>query len=331
MTVPDVTILTVTHNTGRYLPACVASVQAQAGVTWEHLVADNGSTDNTTSFLESVRAADSRLRVVRFPENLGYGEAMRRSRAEVRGRFIAFLDADDLMRPDRLARQTRWLVSNPEFNSVFADAEPIDAEGNSLGARVFAAGTEAALRKFSEFSMPACHSTGMVRAEDYHLVTAEAYLRQAPDFDIVCRLLDHGRVGFLPEIVGSYRRHSSQVSRTRQVSQACEGAGVGLLAARRRAGLPEDLAGLRTWIETLKESAASLGEVHAAFAARAGREGFARLELYHARRAVRRGCLRSLPRVATALFAPRAHAGPWGERWTLALAGPLRLSGIKAR
>lgn len=292
---------------------------------------DNGSTDGTASYLTAAQMEDPRVRMVRLPENLGYGQAMRLAVAEVRGRSVAFLDADDLMRPDRLARQSRWLDSHPEFTAVFADAEPIDSEGRSLGRRVFAAGSEQALRRFAEFSMPACHSTGCVRSDVFREVACTAYLRQASDFDLVCRLLERGRIGFMDEIVGAYRRHPNQVSETGRVLQACEGAAVGLMAARRRAGLLEDSTGIRAWVDTLKLTATCVGAVHAAFAVRAGQEGFARLELYHARRAVRRGRVGSLLHVITALLARRAYAGSLRERYTLAVAGPLRLSGVNRR
>ncbi len=329
MSQPEVTVITVSYNAGRYLPACVESVRAQRGVNWEHLLIDNGSTDGTTEYLRIARAEDARLRVIRLPENHGGGKGMFVAGPEASGRYVAFIDGDDLMEPDRLARQVQWMGAHPNFLGVYADARAIDEDGRILAERVFAARSEAALRRFAEFSMPGCHSTGLMKTEAFQAAACHGTFRRASDLDLLGRVLERGRVGFLPATVGSYRRHPAQITVTGRIPQACDGAAIGLLAARRRAGVPEDFAGLKPWLDGLTERAASVGEVHAAFAKRAAREGFARLELYHARRAVRRGWLGSLPRMLTSLLARRAYAGSLGERWTLAWAGPLRLSGIK--
>jgi glycosyltransferase involved in cell wall biosynthesis len=325
----DVTVLTVAHNAGRFLPACLESVRAQQGVRWEHLVIDNHSSDHGVDYLIAEQRKDSRLRVVWLAENEGCGGGLRHAGPEVQGRFVVFLDADDLMAPDRLARQVEWLEANPAQVAVYGHAEAIREDGTPLGERVFAAGSEDALKRFVEFSMPACHSTGCVRTDFFRKVAARAVYRQAADYDAICRLFDEGPVGFLPEVVSFYRRHPLQVSNTGRVRQACEGAAAGLVAARRRAGLPEHPSGFALWLAGLIGRARSVGMVHAAFAIRSGEEGFARLELYHARRAVRRGHGRSLFRVFTALFSRRAHAGCFAERWKLAWAGPLRTAGIR--
>lgn len=325
----DVTVLTVVHNAGRYLPACLESVRAQQGVTWEHLVIDNHSSDDGVDYLLAELRQGSGLRVVWLDDNGGCGGGIHHAGREIRGRYVAFLDADDLMAPDRLVRQVQWLEAHPGHVALYAHAEAIREDGTPVGERVFAAGSEDALRRFAEFSMPACHSTGCVRTDFFQRVAALAVYRQAADYDAVCRFLDFGPVGFLPEVVSSYRRHPLQVSNTGRVRQACEGAAAGLVAARRRAGLPENPADFTTWLAGLIARARSVGMVHAAYAIRSGEEGFARLELYHARRAVRRGHWRSLFRVFTSLFSRRKHAGSFAARWKLAWAGPLRVAGIR--
>ncbi len=325
----DVTVVTVAHNALRFLPACLNSVRAQQGVRWEHLVIDNHSTDGGSDFLRAEQRQDPRLRVVFLAENSGCGGGLHHAGPEIRGRFVAFLDADDLMTSGRLAHQVAWLEAHSAQVAVYGHAEAISEDGARLGERVFAAGSEDALRRFAEFSMPACHSTGCVRADIFRKVATRAVYRQAADYDAICRLLNDGPVGFHPEVVSLYRRHPLQVSNTGRVRQACEGAAAGLAAARRRVGVLEDPPDFAPWLAGLIARAQSVGMVHAAYAIRSGEEGFARLELYHARRAVRRGHWRSLFRVYTSLFSRRQHAGSFAARWELAWAGPLRVAGIR--
>jgi glycosyltransferase involved in cell wall biosynthesis len=330
MNATDVTVLTVVHNGARYLEACLESVRNQTGLSWEHVVVDNGSTDETPSLLAVAQAADPRLRILRLPENTGPGGGLKAAVPHIRGRYVAIIDADDLMKPRRLERQAAVLDSDPALVAVYGHAEMISADGHSLGRRVFAAGSERALREFAKFWTPAVPSTMCVRASAYCEEILKMLFPFAEDYDFVCRLLERGRVGFLPEEVSAYRRHGAQTTQTRQLALAWYVSAIGLLAARRRAGrteVPAELVPL-TQGKAIKE-AGSIGEVHAEFARLAAREGIAWLEVFHARRALRRGQVRALPHMIFPFILPRPHRGSWRKLWQLAWRGPLHVAGIK--
>ena len=88
---PDVSVVIVTWNGLQHLDTCLASVQAQRGVTTETIVVDNGSTDGTADY---VRSRFPWTRFVRLPENLGFAGGNNAGVREATGRFVAFLNND---------------------------------------------------------------------------------------------------------------------------------------------------------------------------------------------------------------------------------------------
>lgn len=108
---PTVSILMPALNAAAFLPRAVASVVAQTRQDWELIIADDGSTDDTPGLARDLARADPRIRVLPAPETGPRGAAAARNRAmEVaRGRYLAFLDADDEWLPEKLARQLGWM------------------------------------------------------------------------------------------------------------------------------------------------------------------------------------------------------------------------------
>jgi glycosyltransferase involved in cell wall biosynthesis len=100
---PEVTVLIATRNRRRFLPDAIATALAQEDVELEVVVVDDASDDETPELL--ARTADPRVRVVRLPEQVGMGEARNAGIATARGKWVAFLDDDDLWSPHKLRRQ----------------------------------------------------------------------------------------------------------------------------------------------------------------------------------------------------------------------------------
>jgi teichuronic acid biosynthesis glycosyltransferase TuaG len=98
---PVVTIVIPTYNHCRFLREALQSVQAQSFVEWEVIVVNNHSTDDTIAVVESF--ADARIRLENFHNHGVIGASRNRGIVLARGAFIAFLDSDDLWRPQKLA------------------------------------------------------------------------------------------------------------------------------------------------------------------------------------------------------------------------------------
>ena len=105
---PLVSIITPSWNVERLIGETILSVQAQTLADWELLIADDCSTDNTTAVIESYAAKDPRIRLIRQPRNGGPALARQAAIEQAQGRFVAFLDSDDLWLPAKLERQVAF-------------------------------------------------------------------------------------------------------------------------------------------------------------------------------------------------------------------------------
>ncbi len=209
MTVGAISVLMAVHNGAPWVKEAVASVLQQSEADLELIVIDDGSTDETRDLLDTV--SDSRMRVVR-QARAGLTVSLNRGLRLARAPLIARLDADDLARPERLAKQRAFLAARPHVGLLGTGALETDAAGREL-ARIVPPQSDAELRRVLIRKNPFVHSSVMMRravvedvggyderlpvAQDYDLwmrmsrVTALANL---PDPLVIRRLLP-GRVG----------------------------------------------------------------------------------------------------------------------------------------
>jgi teichuronic acid biosynthesis glycosyltransferase TuaG len=129
---PAVSVITPVWNAAATLLETVASVRAQTRPDWELILVDDGSTDGSRALAESLAVADPRIRLLGWAGNRGAAAARNAGIRAARGRFIAFLDADDLWRPEKLARQI-GLMEAEGHPFTFSAYARIDAAGRALG------------------------------------------------------------------------------------------------------------------------------------------------------------------------------------------------------
>jgi glycosyltransferase involved in cell wall biosynthesis len=123
---PRTSVIITSYNYARYLPAAMASVLGQTDRDLELIIVDDGSSDDSLAIARA--CADPRVRVIVQPHH-GLGAARNRGIRSARGRYIAFLDADDVWTPDKLARQCDVLGRRPNVGMVYTRFGIIDAEG----------------------------------------------------------------------------------------------------------------------------------------------------------------------------------------------------------
>lgn len=98
-------IILPVHNAEPYLAATIQSVRAQTYTDWELLAVDDASSDQSRAILHDLAAQDPRIRVLGHATNAGAAASRNTGIDAARGTHFAFIDADDLWRPDKLARQ----------------------------------------------------------------------------------------------------------------------------------------------------------------------------------------------------------------------------------
>ena len=127
-----VSIVTPVWNAAATVAETVASVQAQSFADWEMLLVDDGSADGSGALLARLAAREPRIRVLSHAENRGAAAARNHAIREARGRFLAFLDADDLWRPEKLATQLGFMRAHGH-PLTFTAYRRITADGRPLG------------------------------------------------------------------------------------------------------------------------------------------------------------------------------------------------------
>lgn len=134
MTVPTVSIIMPVHNAEKTLHTAIQSIKKQGISTWELIATDDGSTDTSSTILNRYAAEDNRIRTFRFETSRGAALARNAAIERADGRFIAFLDADDMWLSNKLELQIPHMMANgaalsygPYYrleNSKWSDTSP---------------------------------------------------------------------------------------------------------------------------------------------------------------------------------------------------------------
>lgn len=106
-----VSIIMPSYNTGRYIEESINSILAQTHKNWELIIVDDCSTDNTDEVVAAY-LTDSRIRYIKNETNSGAAVSRNRALREAKGKWIAFLDSDDLWEPQKLEKQIAFMKSN---------------------------------------------------------------------------------------------------------------------------------------------------------------------------------------------------------------------------
>ncbi|WP_420349349.1 glycosyltransferase family 2 protein [Pelagibius sp.] len=128
---PLVSVITAAFNAEDFIGETIASVQHQTLEDWEMLVADDASSDSTAAIVRDCAASDARIKPIALAQNGGVAAARNAALDRARGRFIAFLDSDDLWLPKKLERQIAFMrqrdcaVSYTAFRRVNEDGQQL--------------------------------------------------------------------------------------------------------------------------------------------------------------------------------------------------------------
>lgn len=119
------------YKCGKYITESINSVQNQTYQNWELIVVDDCSRDGTVEIVDELQKEDSRIRLYQNEKNSGAALTRNYALREARGRWIAFLDSDDLWKPEKLERQLRFMVNN-NYAFTYHDNSWFDDETGKL-------------------------------------------------------------------------------------------------------------------------------------------------------------------------------------------------------
>ncbi|MCM8532837.1 MAG: glycosyltransferase [Lentisphaeraceae bacterium] len=126
-----VSVITPTYNSEHFIMQTYESLLSQSFKNWEWLVTDDCSTDKTYHFLENLSRNDSRIQIFKNIENSGAAVTRNTSLKMAKGDFVAFLDSDDLWKPEKLLKQIQFM--GKDINFSFTSYDIIDESGKPTG------------------------------------------------------------------------------------------------------------------------------------------------------------------------------------------------------
>ena len=218
---PAISVAMSVYNGERFLPLAIESVLAQSFTDFELLILDDGSSDASAEIIMRYAAADTRIRPV-FRENRGLIVSLNELLDLAQAPLVARMDADDICRPDRFARQVEFLARHADYGVVGSWSEDIGEHGEAL-ARDGADHPlthEDMLVAIENGEQLICHPAVMYRREVVHSVGGyHAAFRHCEDLDLWLRLSNVTRMGNIPERLLRYRRYSDQVSARHSTEQ----------------------------------------------------------------------------------------------------------------
>lgn len=208
---PEISVLIPVYNRAAYVTSAVRSVLDQRGAPdFEVLIVDDGSTDDSLARVAAM--GDPRIRVLEAEANGGIASARNRGIAAARGAYTAFLDSDDVARPDRIAAQHAFLEARPDHAGVGAWIGWIDDDGKRLSRIKRKPRTYRMIAAERLFRSGIENSTAMARTQVLRTYPHDESLVVGSDYDLWARIARDHPVASLPHLLVDRRAHAEQAT-----------------------------------------------------------------------------------------------------------------------
>ena len=126
-----VSIITPVYNAEQFVEETIKSVQDQTYTNWEMILVDDSSTDKSEEIIKRMQKNDKRIKYIKLKDNSGAAIARNTAIENARGRYIAFLDSDDLWKSSKLEKQIRFMRKN-NYGFTFTSYELMSEDGSKL-------------------------------------------------------------------------------------------------------------------------------------------------------------------------------------------------------
>ena len=205
-----VTVIMPVYNAENYLKESIDGVLSQTYSNFELVILNDGSSDNSHTIISSY--TDPRIIYIKNNLNLKLIATLNLGLQKAKGKYIARIDADDIMLPNRISEQVLFLEENLDYGMVGSYVQTFgDVEGS-----IYYPLDDAYIRYTSMFYNPFVHSAVMLRASVIatHLFDYDSTMLHVEDYALWIQIMRVSKVANLPEILVRYRVHASQISTT---------------------------------------------------------------------------------------------------------------------
>lgn len=202
-----VSIIMPSYNTAKFISETIESVLAQTYSNWELIIVDDCSTDDTDA-VACPYLADDRIRYIKNEKNSGAAVSRNRALREAKGKWVAFLDSDDLWLPEKLEKQIEFMEKN-NYHFSYTNYIEIDEESKTNGKRVTGP------KKITKHGMynycwMGC-LTVMYDAETVGLIQI-ADIKKNNDYAMWLKACKKADCYLLDEVLAKYRKRSGSIS-----------------------------------------------------------------------------------------------------------------------
>ena len=212
-TTPTVTVVIPAYNAMRYLAETMETVLNQTYQDFEVLVVNDGSTDETPNWVNKLSEKEPKVRMV-SQANQGLAGARCTGVTNARGKYVAFVDADDLWKPTKLEKQVNSLENNPQAGICYTWTALADSDGKATG-RVIASHAEGNVwQQMTEMNIVCCGSTPMIRRSCFDDVGLfDRAISPSDDWDMWWRISAKYEFTVIKEPLILYRQHPNNSSK----------------------------------------------------------------------------------------------------------------------
>ena len=207
-----VSIIMPSYNTAQYIGDSVRSVINQTYTNWELIIVDDCSTDHTDAVVASFQ--DERIRYFKNERNSGAAVSRNKALREVKGKWVAFLDSDDLWHPEKLEKQIRFMKENG-YSFSYTNYSEIDEQSQPLG-RMVTGPKRITKTGMYNYCWPGC-LTVMYDASVVGLIQIE-HIKKNNDYAMWLKVCRKASCYLLPEDLACYRKRQGSISRQSYVT-----------------------------------------------------------------------------------------------------------------
>ncbi len=202
-----VSIIMPSYNTAKYISDSINSVLYQTYKNWELIIVDDCSTDNTDEAVKPF-LSDNRIRYLKNEKNSGAAVSRNYALREAKGKWIAFLDSDDLWEKDKLEKQISFMEKNG-YKFSYTDYIEIDENSEPLGVTVTGPKVISKTKMF-DYCWMGC-LTVMYDAEAVGLIQIED-IKKNNDYAMWLKVCKNADCFLLDEKLASYRKRKGSIS-----------------------------------------------------------------------------------------------------------------------
>lgn len=198
------------YNAEEYLALAITSVLEQSHNSWELILIDDGSTDSSLQIARKFQEMDSRIRVISDGNNMKLAYRLNQIIDEARYDYIARMDADDLIHPDRLKVQIDFLKNNPNFDLVSSGVVSINNKNKVYGYRSVDK-LKNGFNKLSRSYPSIVHASILAKKSWYKRNNYDTTYSRGQDYELWCRTSskDDLKLAVLPDLLYYYREEGN--------------------------------------------------------------------------------------------------------------------------